>query len=150
MLPSWNFCIQFQEIFCFNLTSNEPNDLFCTLVRNTTIFRQKCKNMIFQLTQFRKKNPNRTFSEFNSLLQFSIYRHDQSTDPKVITDAQCSVSNTGNVLCVPGIHFDTLCVPNLKKYPYDTQICTIRFGSWVYKGEELKLKTVSLHFTVLI
>ncbi|XP_066262696.1 acetylcholine receptor subunit alpha-like [Euwallacea similis] len=71
----------------------------------------------------------------------SIYnRHDQSIDPKAISDTMCTVNYMGSVLCVPPLHFDTLCVPNLKKYPYDTQECTVRFGSWVHKGEELSIK----------
>ncbi|CAG9766342.1 unnamed protein product [Ceutorhynchus assimilis] len=74
----------------------------------------------------------------------SIYnRKDQSTDPKAIGDTMCSINYQGTVLCVPPLHFDALCVPNLKKYPYDTQECTVRFGSWVHKGEEVNLKFIT-------
>ncbi|XP_076267671.1 acetylcholine receptor subunit alpha-type acr-7-like [Rhynchophorus ferrugineus] len=74
----------------------------------------------------------------------SIYnRKDQSTDPRTLTDTTCAVNSKGTVLCVPPVHFDALCVPNLRKYPYDVQECTVRFGSWIYKGEDLKLKLLT-------
>ncbi|XP_050294485.1 neuronal acetylcholine receptor subunit alpha-6-like [Anthonomus grandis grandis] len=73
----------------------------------------------------------------------SVYnRKDQSVEPNVIGHTTCSVTYKGIVLCVPPVHFDTLCVPNLKKYPYDTQTCTIRFGSWVQKGEDLNIREI--------
>lgn len=74
----------------------------------------------------------------------SIYnKKDQSSDPKTLADTSCAVNFKGSVLCVPPIHIDALCVPDLTKYPYDVQKCTVRFGSWVHKGEDLKLKMLT-------
>lgn len=73
----------------------------------------------------------------------SVYnRKDQSSEPKAIGDTMCAVNYQGTVLCVPPLHLDALCVPDLKRYPYDFQKCTVRFGSWVHKGEEINLKIV--------
>ncbi|XP_019865617.2 neuronal acetylcholine receptor subunit alpha-5 [Aethina tumida] len=71
----------------------------------------------------------------------SVYNsHDQSTDPALITNTRCIVNYNGFVICVPSSHVDALCVADLTKYPFDTQNCTVRFGSWVHKGEELDIR----------
>ncbi|KAG5872522.1 hypothetical protein JTB14_004396 [Gonioctena quinquepunctata] len=64
----------------------------------------------------------------------------QGSDPSLIGDAKCLVTSKGQVQCVIPTRIDILCVPNLTNYPFDTQNCTIRFGSWVHKGEELDIK----------
>lgn len=43
----------------------------------------------------------------------------------------------GKVLCVPPVHFDALCIPNMSRFPFDVHNCTLRFGSWIHKGEQL-------------
>ncbi|KAJ8962670.1 hypothetical protein NQ318_001064 [Aromia moschata] len=73
----------------------------------------------------------------------SIYnRASEGGDPTILSFTKCSVTSKGNVLCVPSVHVDALCVPNLSLYPFDTQRCDLRFGSWVHKGEELNLRLV--------
>ncbi|XP_060520186.1 acetylcholine receptor subunit alpha-like [Cylas formicarius] len=70
----------------------------------------------------------------------SVYnRKDQSGEAGVIELTTCAVSYKGLVLCVPPVHTEALCVPNLRRYPFDVQNCTVRFGSWVHKGEEVNL-----------
>ncbi|KAH1007272.1 hypothetical protein HUJ04_004529 [Dendroctonus ponderosae] len=77
---------------------------------------------------------------YPDLSVYNSCRKDQSTDPKVVGDISCSVTYEGTVFCVPPVHFDALCVPNLTKFPYDMQRCEIRMGSWVHKGEEIAIK----------
>ncbi|KAJ8924335.1 hypothetical protein NQ315_007131 [Exocentrus adspersus] len=71
-----------------------------------------------------------------------VIRAVQGGDPSVVSSSttKCTISSDGLVLCVPSVHIDTLCVPNLRSYPYDSQNCAMRVGSWVHKGEELDLK----------
>ncbi|XP_074036962.1 nicotinic acetylcholine receptor alpha 9 subunit isoform X3 [Leptinotarsa decemlineata] len=64
----------------------------------------------------------------------------QGSDPNLIGNVKCLVTSKGQVQGVIPIHLDILCVPDLTRYPFDTQNCTIRFGSWIHKGEELDLK----------
>ncbi|CAH2004715.1 unnamed protein product [Acanthoscelides obtectus] len=76
----------------------------------------------------------------------SVYnRADQSDEPSVIgySSMKCAVTYDGSVLCVPPIHIDALCNPDLSKYPFDSHNCTLNFGSWVYKGEEVDIKLVN-------
>ncbi|XP_018562155.1 neuronal acetylcholine receptor subunit alpha-5-like [Anoplophora glabripennis] len=71
----------------------------------------------------------------------SIYnRAEQGGNPSAIGSTRCTVSNKGSVICVPSLHIDSLCVPDLRMYPYDSQVCALRVGSWVQKGEELDIK----------
>lgn len=74
---------------------------------------------------------------------FIRVRAEQGGDPSAIESTKCTVSNKGMVVCVPSLHIDTLCVPNLSMYPYDWQYCSLRVGSWVHKGEELDLKLLN-------
>ncbi|CAG9863122.1 unnamed protein product [Phyllotreta striolata] len=71
----------------------------------------------------------------------SIYNlANQGEDPELVSTTRCVISHLGVVMCVPPIHLDALCVPNLSKYPFDTQECQLRLGSWMHKGEEIDVK----------
>ncbi|KAJ8928679.1 hypothetical protein NQ314_018732, partial [Rhamnusium bicolor] len=73
----------------------------------------------------------------------SVYnRAVQGGDPSIIGDTKCSISNEGKVQCVPSVHIDALCVPNLSMYPFDTQKCSLRMGSWIHKAEELDIDLI--------
>ncbi|XP_050515448.1 acetylcholine receptor subunit alpha-type acr-16-like isoform X1 [Diabrotica virgifera virgifera] len=70
----------------------------------------------------------------------SVYNlANQGEDPELISTIRCMVNYNGVVLCVPPIHMDVLCVPNLSKYPFDKQDCKLRIGSWMHKGEEIDI-----------
>ncbi|XP_023934461.1 neuronal acetylcholine receptor subunit beta-2-like [Bicyclus anynana] len=49
----------------------------------------------------------------------------------------CLVTNTGKVTCVPNVAHTGICRTTLKKWPYDTQNCTLYFGSWMHTGEQI-------------
>ncbi|KAJ8979083.1 hypothetical protein NQ317_015072 [Molorchus minor] len=92
-----------------------------------------------------KDYENITRINFNSYSlwtpDLSVYnRAEQGGDPSAFSYTYCAVTSTGNVLCVPSVHIDALCVPDLSRYPYDVQSCSLRMGSWVYKGEELDIQ----------
>lgn len=55
---------------------------------------------------------------------------------------------TGTVVCVPPARHDALCMPDLTKYPFDQQNCSLRFGSWVHSGEEIDFKIPSTPVTM--
>lgn len=52
----------------------------------------------------------------------------------------CIVSDTGNVLWVPPAQLVALCQFDLQYWPFDTQYCYLKFGSWTYHGEEINLQ----------
>ena len=46
---------------------------------------------------------------------------------------------TLDVLWVPPMKFSTWCEMNLRKWPMDTQVCELKFGSWTHSGLEIPL-----------
>lgn len=79
----------------------------------------------------------------------SIYnRADEDGDAKIMSDVSCILLNTGYLVCVPTARLEALCIPDLAKFPYDTQNCTIRLGSWIHSGEELNLRFASPAFSL--
>ncbi|XP_060809986.1 acetylcholine receptor subunit alpha-like [Amyelois transitella] len=49
----------------------------------------------------------------------------------------CSLGFVGNVTCVPHIAHSGICSTSLRRWPYDRQNCTLYFGSWMHKGEQV-------------
>ncbi|XP_032668606.1 acetylcholine receptor subunit alpha-type acr-16-like [Odontomachus brunneus] len=55
-------------------------------------------------------------------------------------DTACIVYHDGRVLWVPPAQFVGLCELDLHLWPFDTQICTMTFGSWTYHGEQIDMR----------
>ncbi|XP_012217863.1 neuronal acetylcholine receptor subunit alpha-10 isoform X2 [Linepithema humile] len=55
-------------------------------------------------------------------------------------DTSCIISHDGQVLWVPPSQFIGLCDLDMRLWPFDTQICTLTFGSWTYHGEQIDLR----------
>ncbi|EZA48980.1 hypothetical protein DMN91_011742 [Ooceraea biroi] len=55
-------------------------------------------------------------------------------------DTNCIIYNDGRVLWVPPAQFIGLCELDFHLWPFDTQICTLTFGSWTYHGEQINLE----------
>ena len=49
------------------------------------------------------------------------------------------VEPTGDVLWVPPGHFKAYCKMSLRKWPFDTQTCQMKFGSWTSHGNLIQL-----------
>lgn len=71
----------------------------------------------------------------------AIYNMDDlSGSPSAFASVDCLVLYSGTVVCVPPGRHDGLCMPNLARYPFDKQNCSVRYGSWVHSGEEINFK----------
>ena len=44
------------------------------------------------------------------------------------------VYNSGDVLHIPATTLVSMCSMDLRKFPFDEQTCTLKFGSWTYDG----------------
>ena len=54
-------------------------------------------------------------------------------------DALCIVNYTGDIQWVPqGIYMST-CDVDVYSFPFDKQVCSLKFGSWAYDGTKLDL-----------
>ncbi|CAH0559910.1 unnamed protein product [Brassicogethes aeneus] len=55
-------------------------------------------------------------------------------------NTHCIVYENGEVLWVPPTQFTVLCQLNLRYWPFDTQECFLKFGSWTYNGDQIDLE----------
>ncbi|XP_020290706.1 neuronal acetylcholine receptor subunit alpha-3-like [Pseudomyrmex gracilis] len=55
-------------------------------------------------------------------------------------DTACIIFHDGSVLWVPPAQFVALCDLDFHLWPFDTQICTMTFGSWTYHGEQIDMR----------
>lgn len=63
-------------------------------------------------------------------------------------DVDCLVLSKGAVVCIIPNRHDALCMPDLSKFPYDQQNCSLRYGSWVHRGEEVNFQLFKKSVTV--
>ncbi|CAP20664.2 Protein CBR-ACR-6 [Caenorhabditis briggsae] len=59
--------------------------------------------------------------------------------PWVSETTQVHVSHEGRVTWHPPVAYDAFCNIDIEWYPYDLQICELKFGSWTYGGSQLNL-----------
>ncbi|CAI5438624.1 unnamed protein product [Caenorhabditis angaria] len=59
--------------------------------------------------------------------------------PWVAQTTQVDVTFEGEVLWSPPVVYNSFCGINIEWYPYDTQTCELKFGSWTYGGSQLNL-----------
>ena len=52
-------------------------------------------------------------------------------------DAMAVVNYEGNVLWLPAAIFRSTCPVNILYFPFDIQVCILKFGSWTYDGWKL-------------
>ncbi|KAF2894306.1 hypothetical protein ILUMI_11868 [Ignelater luminosus] len=52
----------------------------------------------------------------------------------------CVVKENGEIIWVPPTLLVALCDFNLRYWPFDTQTCSLKFGSWTYDGSEIDIK----------
>uniref|UniRef100_A0AAU6PBI1 Nicotinic acetylcholine receptor alpha3 n=1 Tax=Protohermes xanthodes TaxID=1452977 RepID=A0AAU6PBI1_9NEOP len=55
-------------------------------------------------------------------------------------NTHCIAHEDGTVLWVPPSQFVVFCNLNLRYWPFDTQTCMLRLGSWTYDGTQLDLQ----------
>ena len=55
-------------------------------------------------------------------------------------DAMAVVNSNGNVLWMPAAIFKSTCSIDILYFPFDIQMCKLKFGSWTYDGFKLNLE----------
>ena len=65
-----------------------------------------------------------------------------AAETKDITETTLAVIySSGMVSYIPPMILKSTCSLNLMYFPYDTQICNLKFGSWTYDGSKINLTT---------
>ncbi|XP_043471113.1 acetylcholine receptor subunit alpha-like 1 isoform X1 [Leptopilina heterotoma] len=54
-------------------------------------------------------------------------------------DSHCIVDDDGTVFWVPPAQFLAFCDLDLRLWPFDTQSCSLKLGSWTYSGDQIDL-----------
>ncbi|KAJ8688623.1 hypothetical protein QAD02_024418 [Eretmocerus hayati] len=70
---------------------------------------------------------------------FSIYNSGDMGTRQGLPTTMCLLASTGKVLCVPSIKYTSECETDFTHWPYDTQTCDLRLGSWTHTGEEINV-----------
>lgn len=63
---------------------------------------------------------------------------------------KATLKYTGEVFWEPPAIYKSSCEMNVEYFPYDEQICFMKFGSWTYNGAQVDLKhldQVTLHLS---
>ena len=63
---------------------------------------------------------------------------DKNIDSKVSTNV--AVSSDGTCIWIPPGLFESSCFIDITWFPYDDQVCHLKFGSWTYNGFQLDLR----------
>jgi nicotinic acetylcholine receptor len=66
------------------------------------------------------------------------------------SNTHCLAYNNGEVLWVPSIKLETYCTLDFRNWPYDSQTCSVIFGSWVYDGFHINLQVAEAPIDVTI
>jgi len=66
------------------------------------------------------------------------YSADKDIDSKVLTNVV--VSSDGKCKWIPPGLFESSCAIDISWFPYDEQVCFLKFGSWTYNGFQLDLR----------
>ncbi|GAB1606926.1 neuronal acetylcholine receptor subunit alpha-5-like [Argonauta hians] len=74
-----------------------------------------------------------------------LYNFFEQTIPSTTNDGAL-VLHTGSVFYMHRLIETAVCVPDMAKFPFDTQTCTLIYGSMVYNGLEVNIST---HFPSL-
>lgn len=100
-------------------------------------------------------------SEYGDIKETQIESHELWTPPLSLFNADatmypsssfyttCMVNSEGMVTCVPQVSHSAICKTSLRWWPYDTQNCTLYFGSWMHSGELLNFTFYKRHPVVL-
>ena len=54
-----------------------------------------------------------------------------------VFDSMAVVSHDGTVLWIPVGRLKASCLIDIRRFPLDSQICFLRFGSWTYNGNQV-------------
>lgn len=103
--------------------------------------------------RFSWKDPGLTWDpqEFGNVTQMhfnchevwkpDIYLYNSADEASVnhYGETHVLVEYDGSVLWVPPGHFKAFCRLNLRSWPFDTQQCNLKFGSWTSHGNQIDL-----------
>ncbi|KAF4527288.1 hypothetical protein B566_EDAN016076 [Ephemera danica] len=58
----------------------------------------------------------------------------------LFSSTTCVLYSTGTVKCAPDLRTPVYCDQDLRRWPYDSQNCSLYLGSWAHAGEEIDVQ----------
>ena len=55
---------------------------------------------------------------------------------------RATIFNDGTIMWIPGFQWRTVCTVDLYHFPFDTQLCHVKFTSWQYGGNFVNFSTL--------
>ena len=77
------------------------------------------------------------FTEINIFMLYSVDESRPSTG--VLDDSDAIVNSNGSVQWLTSALIKSACEVDVTLYPFDTQYCDIRYGSWTYSSQEMNI-----------
>ena len=74
-----------------------------------------------------------------------MYSFHSSAEKTFAHEEKLILFSTGRILNVPTTIYESACHMDMKDFPFDTQQCNFKFGSWSYPSEYVDL--VRMFFT---
>lgn len=119
--------------------------VFLNLYMNCTlfIFHNYVRILIFNNSCQSFNEYRKCFPKFNNLFSYAyfvvlfVFSADERREEK--RDALFVVESDGSVLWIPQAIFKSSCAIDIMHFPFDVQICKMKFGSWTYDGSKIDL-----------
>ena len=88
-----------------------------------------------RFTYFYRQNNGCGIADLHVWLSCSV---DKDFDSKILT-TKVRVSSDGTCYWIPPGLFQSSCAMDISYFPFDEQICSLKFGSWMYNGFQLNM-----------
>lgn len=122
-------------------------------MRNQTFINHVCLNLGLEPDYMK-------YAVFVSIVQYHLYQlfafnsnfgnffcsADDRLDEK--RKAMAVISSDGHVLWIPQSIFKSSCSIDITNFPFDSQICHLKFGSWTYDGFSLDISFYQVSYRV--
>lgn len=73
----------------------------------------------------------------------SLYNSDVTTiESQFCRPANCVLEHDGAVYCIPPCLHTAICLSDYRRWPFDTQNCSLQMGTWVHPGSYVNLQLI--------
>lgn len=120
---------------CKALFSHERFDLNRKKILSNT---EQIQTNVFQLKNNDFKRKSRINWIFSTLMKYSYIFSADPQYPSSVINTNVIISHTGDVVWLSHGIFRSSCDINVEFFPFDIQMCTLKWASWTYDGYQVR------------